>query len=372
MRVRFLAVSEEIAKDLASLIRHIGEEPAGEGAWQLAAAKEIAAAEERLRTEVSRLTGPLLQRVAIMKSVLVAQQGLQLQLIGIAKGRTPSARLQATVNEQLANIDQQLTAGVAASPLAVASPAKDLASAPREGRHTRHVGSTVDRHPANNGKITKTLPGRVPLAAIVLLLVALSAGLVLFYADLQGAHPEGTGASQQLVTAVGVESAPPLAGASPTANVPAPQPTAPPSPTGITVGIASNMVAPASQPPREGTPPYPPANSGIRTDGMQSGVPAPVVSSPVTTAPNDGAERFVPVVFTHKEKGTALLAFAELQRRYSKTLTHRQSELQTVDTSKNGIWYRVVVLPAGSRQEASDTCDRLEAAGHDRCWVKPY
>ena len=365
MRVRFLAVSEEIAKDLASLIRHLGEEPAGEGAWQLGAAKEIAAAEERLRTEVSRLAGPLLQRVAIMKSVLVAQQGLQLQLIGIAKGRTPSARLQATVNEQLANIDQQLTAGVAASPLAVASPAKDLASAPREGRHTRHVGSTVDRHPANNGKITKTLPGRVPLAAIVLLLVALSAGLVLLYADLQGAHPEGIGASQQLVTAVSVDNAPPLAEASPTANAPAPQLAAP-------VGIASNMVAPASQLPRQGTPPYPPANSGIRTDGMQPGVPAPVVSSPVTTAPNDGAERFVPVVFTHKEKGTALLAFAELQRRYSKTLTHRQSELQMVDTSKNGIWYRVVVLPAGSRQEASDTCDRLEAAGHDRCWVKPY
>jgi SPOR domain len=370
MRVRFLAVSEEIAKDLSSLTRHIGEEPTGERAWQLAAAKEIAAAEERLRTEVSRLAGPLLQRVAIMKSVLVAQQGLQLQLIGIAKGRTPSARLQATVNEQLANIDQQLTAGVAASPLAVANPTKDLASGPRERRHTRHVGSTVDRHPANDGKITKTLPGRVPLAAIVLLLVALSAGLVLFYADLQGAHPEGTGASQQLVTAVGVENAPPLAEASPTANAPAPQLAPPPSATGITVGVGSNMRAPALH--REGAPPYSPANSGIRTDGMQPGVPAPLAPSPVTTAPGDGAERFVPVVFTHKEKATALLAFAELQRRYSKTLTHRQSELQMVDTSKNGIWYRVVVLPAGSRQEASDTCGRLEAAGHDRCWVKPY
>jgi SPOR domain len=367
MRVRFLAVSEEIAKDLASLTRHIGEEPTGERAWQLAAAKEIAAAEERLRTEVSRLAGPLLQRVAIMKSVLVAQQGLQLQLIGVAKGRTPSARLQATVNEQLANIDQQLTAGAAASPLAVANPAKDLASGPRQDRHTRHVGSTVDRHPANDGKITKTLPGRVPLAAIVLLLVALSAGLVLFYADLQGAHPEGIGASQQLVTAVSVENAPPLAEASPT-----PQLAPPPSATGITVGVASNMGAPAAQLPRESAPPFSPANSGIRTDGIPPRVPAPLAPSSVTAAPNDGAERFVPVVFTHKEKGTALLAFAELQRRYSKTLTHRQSELQMVDTSKNGIWYRVVVLPAGSRQEASDTCDRLEAAGHDRCWVKPY
>jgi hypothetical protein len=74
-------------------------------------------------------------------------------------------------------------------------------------------------------------------------------------------------------------------------------------------------------------------------------------------------------VFTHNEKRAALLAFGELQRRYPKTLIRRQSELQSVDT-KNGIWYRVVVLPAGSRQEASGTCGHLKDAGYDRCWVK--
>jgi hypothetical protein len=80
----------------------------------------------------------------------------------------------------------------------------------------------------------------------------------------------------------------------------------------------------------------------------------------------------VPVVFTHKDRGTALRAFAELKRRYPKLMAHRQNELQFVDTGKNGIWYRLVVLPAGSHQEASETCDRLQAAGYDRCWVKPY
>jgi hypothetical protein len=84
------------------------------------------------------------------------------------------------------------------------------------------------------------------------------------------------------------------------------------------------------------------------------------------------AERFVSVVFTHKDRGTALRAFAELQRRYPKLMAHRQSELQLVDTGKNGIWYRLVVLPAGSHQEASETCGRLQVAGYDRCWVKAY
>ena len=87
---------------------------------------------------------------------------------------------------------------------------------------------------------------------------------------------------------------------------------------------------------------------------------------------SNGGEKFVPVVFTHKDKGTALHAFGELQRRYPKLLAHRQSELQSVDAGKKGIWYRLVVLPVGSHQEASDACGRLEAAGYERCWVKAY
>jgi hypothetical protein len=95
-------------------------------------------------------------------------------------------------------------------------------------------------------------------------------------------------------------------------------------------------------------------------------------SPPPSPTLSHDAERFVPVVFTHKDRGTALRAFAELQRRYPKLMAHRQSELQLVDTGKNGIWYRLVVLPAASHQEASETCGRLGAAGHDRCWVKAY
>src|SRR5262245_20977454 len=371
MRTRFLAVSEEIANDLSSLSRKIEEVPATEQASQSAAIKAIAKDEERLRTDVSRLAGPLQQRVATMKSILLAQQAIQLELVGLANGRMPPARLRASVNEQLANIDQKLTAGLAESPLPV-SPPPSYDSVPREARHTRHVPPTVDRHSANARKAPKKLPIAIPLAALALLLVALSAGLVLFYADLQGTSPEGIGASEQLVTAESVANAPALASeASPTANAPAPQP-APPSAISTTVPTAPNIEAPGVHLPRGGAPLASPTNSGVRTDGMPPGATAKPAPPPTTIGSSGGAERFVPVVFTHKEKRTALLAFAELQRRYPKVLTHRQGELQSVDAGKNGIWHRVVVLPAGSRQEASETCDHLTNAGYDRCWVKAY
>jgi hypothetical protein len=56
-------------------------------------------------------------------------------------------------------------------------------------------------------------------------------------------------------------------------------------------------------------------------------------------------EQFVPVVFTHQDKGTGQRAFVELRQQYPKLLQHRQSELQPVDVAKKGVWYRLVVLP---------------------------
>src|SRR5262249_39892282 len=90
-------------------------------------------------------------------------------------------------------------------------------------------------------------------------------------------------------------------------------------------------------------------------------------SKPIPTIPS-----FVPVVFTYKDEDKAKRAFAELQLRYPKLLRSRQSELQEVNMGEKGIWYRVFLLPPGTRQQATESCTRLAAAGHDRCWVKEY
>ena len=64
--------------------------------------------------------------------------------------------------------------------------------------------------------------------------------------------------------------------------------------------------------------------------------------------------------------------FADLQQRYPAVLGRRKAEAQPIEIADKGIWHRLVVLPAGSRQSASGLCDQLQAAGYDRCWVKAY
>jgi hypothetical protein len=95
-------------------------------------------------------------------------------------------------------------------------------------------------------------------------------------------------------------------------------------------------------------------------------------TEPAVPIANAGKERFVPVVFTHKNDATAMRAFGDLQQQYPKLLDHRQGEAQPVDLGKKGIWHRLVVLPPGSRPQAMKLCDQLLAAGYDRCWVTAY
>jgi len=247
--------------------------------------------------------------------------------------------------------------------------------------------------------------------SLALLLALASASLVLFffYASLPGARPhreevsaeqalrerrgrginpmprpegQGIGTTVQLAAAGSTRGPPQMASAasSPPPNASTAKPAPAQSTMSIAAGVASDMDVPAARlSMSDPLPSHPPAVPGDAPDGRQLGVPTtaalppatPVLAPPSPTLSND-AERFVPVVFTHKDRKAALRAFAELRRRYPKLMAHRQSELQLVDTGKNGIWYRLVVLPAGPQQEASDTCGRLETAGYYRCWVKPY
>jgi hypothetical protein len=88
--------------------------------------------------------------------------------------------------------------------------------------------------------------------------------------------------------------------------------------------------------------------------------------------PTPAIAMYVPVVFTHKDKDRVKSVFAELQLQYPKLLRNRQSELQEVNLGEKGVWYRVFLLPPGTRQQAMESCARLAAAGHDHCWVKEY
>jgi hypothetical protein len=94
-----------------------------------------------------------------------------------------------------------------------------------------------------------------------------------------------------------------------------------------------------------------------------------VAAAPTVKA---AGERFVSVVFTHRDATTASRAFVDLQQQYPKLLGRRHGEPQPVDVGDKGIWHRLIVLPPGSRHQATNLCDQLLTAGYERCWVKAY
>jgi sporulation related protein len=182
----------------------------------------------------------------------------------------------------------------------------------------------------------------------------------------------------------------------PGATLQPPGPPAAPSPEIIVPGLAIGVpqvpfvtegpdpAAAAAEPTKPDPPavPTPAAETAVRPPGDPSpGAAAqpkqrlaPARAETETPAPAVAAreERFVAVVFTHKDQSTATRAFADLQQQYPGLLTKRQGEVQAIDVGKKGVWHRLAVLPAGSRQEAANLCEQLMAAGYDRCWVKPY
>lgn len=102
-------------------------------------------------------------------------------------------------------------------------------------------------------------------------------------------------------------------------------------------------------------------------------LPVPKAAAPETEPEETPAEGglFVPVLSTHKDQKAALEAFAELQKQHAGVLGAKQSEVQS-SSGESGTWHRLVVTPATSKQQATELCNKLRAAGYGRCWVKPY
>jgi hypothetical protein len=158
---------------------------------------------------------------------------------------------------------------------------------------------------------------------------------------------------------------------------------------------APPSTAAASQPPAEPVQPRPEERPGVaaapaapldvapaaaRAEPTEQAQPdeARGPTAPVAAAeraappPAAGEEQFVPVVFTHKDYGTVLQALTDLKRRFPNLLIGRRGEVQPVDLGRKGVWHRLVLLPAGTRPEATRLCDQMMAKGYDRCWVKVY
>ena len=146
----------------------------------------------------------------------------------------------------------------------------------------------------------------------------------------------------------------------------------------VAIGIGWSQQPPAASPPiaRQPAPietasvPVEPTPAAART--KQRAASSRVEQEVAAAEAVARGERFVPVLFTHQDGQAVSQAFAELQQQYPQVLASRQGQIQPVDLGKKGIWHRLVVLPAGPRQDADNLCGALSGVGYEKCWVKPY
>lgn len=421
MRARFVAISQEIANELSALAKSAAQSASVREADLLSVAAQIAAAQARLCAEVDRLPASLQASYGLLQNALQAQQQTLLQLGVVARQhaspqvtqiraqsnrppRGPEANLAPSVlNAHRATATVRAEAPVASSPFRWPSgsgPAAEEASAPLGNVGGIYVGPADEwepppdevgdqppaphRSPRRAGATgllaysTALVSGAVSRS--LALMAVLGAGLLVAYATFPRAGDEAAEPSKRLeLPRRAADAVPPPVADGPRIGSPPLRPLEPRIDThDATVQIQRDRGGIWPQTAATSPQPAAPRSPGIvidepkqaarpvKTDAMAANavVPAPAAAPRV--------DQFVAVVFTHQQRAAALLVFGELQEKYAKQLGRRQGEAQPVDLGKKGVWHRLVVLPAGSRKQASALCSELAAAGYDKCWVKVY
>jgi SPOR domain len=414
MRERFLSIGEHIAGLLHSLTLQIDSAPRATRASISSAAEQIARTQQQLRLQMANLPANPEERYQLMRSLLQAQGGALQQLSIIVQQQTP---------QPIAPFAP--SGGAGPGDLFPADTGYDWTTAPRGAAmaghaladehfdYLMHEGAPGRRptqpqarlaHPAQPrpNRPAKTRPARRKsatamaivssrlLAVVGLMLVAAVLAYLYFpLADDQrargGSRSMATAAADRKTTRepAALPDVPAGTAARPRfiARLPAEEP------AGETTAAAGSTLparierlaergadeptaSTTALPPWTGAPrPRTPApDAELAASAAKPSAAAESAATPAEASP----PRFVAVVFTHRDQAVALDAFTDLRQRYPALLARRKAEAQPVEVADKGTWHRLVVLPAGSRQTATGLCDRLQAAGYDRCWVKTY
>jgi hypothetical protein len=137
-------------------------------------------------------------------------------------------------------------------------------------------------------------------------------------------------------------------------------------PSNAPLSLSPNAPAPARSTQRSvrtaavGTP--------ARVAPARAAAPAHAAPTRIATAASSGGGYAVQVASRHSE-ADAKVSFHSLQGKYPKQLGGRQPLIRRVDLGAKGIYYRAMVGPFGSAEEASKLCSSLKAAGAD-CLVQ--
>lgn len=107
----------------------------------------------------------------------------------------------------------------------------------------------------------------------------------------------------------------------------------------------------------------PPPPSRTRTAMAHSGAPMPLSSSPAAEAAPVRAGGYAVQVSSQRSEGEAQAAFRSLQAKFPQELGSRHAEFRRADLGPKGVYYRALVGPFASAEQASSLCRSLKAAG---------
>jgi cell division septation protein DedD len=148
-----------------------------------------------------------------------------------------------------------------------------------------------------------------------------------------------------------VAAEPPSAAVSPPpvrARATAPRPTSPrpaPPPSGANAPMSLSPDTSAELPP-----------PGRTSPGAQ---PTRIASAP------SGGGGYLVQVSSQRSEAEAQAAYRSLRTKYSSVFGDRQHVIRRADLGSKGVFYRAMVGPFGSREEAIQVCGNLKAAGGD-------
>jgi hypothetical protein len=126
--------------------------------------------------------------------------------------------------------------------------------------------------------------------------------------------------------------------------------------------------APLSLSPDGGDASPPPAASAYREPAppsrQASVAPAPAPRAP-SGAASGGGGRFHVQVSSQKSETDAESSYRSIQSKYSGVLSGQPHTVRRADLGSKGVYYRAMVGPFGSREQAVQLCSSLKSAGGD-------
>lgn len=102
-------------------------------------------------------------------------------------------------------------------------------------------------------------------------------------------------------------------------------------------------------------------------------LPGMVVADPARPPVKSGDEpQFVAVIATHRDRQALAAIYNDLRRQFPTVMGQRKADAQAVNLGEKGVWHHLVLLPLGTRQQATVACEELRSVGYTRCFVRPY